>query len=76
METVRGAWNAGMGEPETRKGKRTELAKQYNTPEIWHVKCPVIGNWIVAAGCNKACCSDHIGERMEKERLIIECQAA
>lgn len=65
-----------MGEPETKKGKRTGLAKRYTIPDTWYVKCIIAGDWIAAAGCNKVCCTDHISERMEEEKLIIECQAA
>ena len=62
--------------PETRKGLRTPLAKQYAMPEIWYVKCIIAGGWVPAAGCNKDCCTDHISKRTEGDELIVECQAA
>lgn len=60
--------------PETKLGKRTGLAKTYEIPDTWYVKC-ILDGWIVAAGCTRACCTDHIGARMEVDKLIIDCQA-
>jgi len=67
-------------QPETKKGKRTELAKQYNTPDIWWVKCLHEKKWIPEHGCcgewdGVKCCTHNGGSEMVDGKLVVECNA-